>query len=178
MRAVVFKATRDVAVDDVDDARIEPGDDAVVRITSSALCGTDLHMYEGRTGAASEDFSDIPAALGVPYTYWGVGCIDVGTYRKAEAAGRVAQDIPVNHSPNFAPSSSPPWIPVPRRWSSPPSTGSGPSNRRWPSRGGVAAVSCFARAVRGRSAGNGHRASGCRNRRRRPRGPQEGRRCR
>ena len=52
---------------------------------------------------ASEDFSDIPAALGVPYTYWGVGCIDVGTYREAEAAGRVAQDIPVNHSPNFAP---------------------------------------------------------------------------
>ena len=52
MRAVVFKATRDVAVDDVDDARIERDDDAVVRITSSALCGTDLHMYEGRTGAA------------------------------------------------------------------------------------------------------------------------------
>jgi hippurate hydrolase len=52
---------------------------------------------------ASEDFSDIPAALGVPYTYWGVGCIDAGTYRKAEAAGRVAQDIPVNHSPKFAP---------------------------------------------------------------------------
>jgi glutathione-independent formaldehyde dehydrogenase len=52
MRAVVFKATRNVAVDDVDDARIERDDDAVVRITSSALCGTDLHMYEGRTGAA------------------------------------------------------------------------------------------------------------------------------
>lgn len=26
---------------------------------------------------ASEDFSDIPTALGTPYTYWGVGCIDV-----------------------------------------------------------------------------------------------------
>lgn len=52
---------------------------------------------------ASEDFSDIPTALGTPYTYWGVGCIDADTYRKAEQAGRVAQDIPVNHSPNFAP---------------------------------------------------------------------------
>jgi len=52
---------------------------------------------------ASEDFSDIPKALGVPYTYWGVGCIDGDRYRQAEDAGRVAQDIPVNHSGNFAP---------------------------------------------------------------------------
>jgi len=52
---------------------------------------------------ASEDFSDIPTALGVPYTYWGVGCVDPDTYRNAERAGRVAQDIPVNHSAQFAP---------------------------------------------------------------------------
>ncbi|MEU6561956.1 amidohydrolase [Nocardia nova] len=53
--------------------------------------------------SASEDFSDIPNALGVPYTYWGVGGIDPKTYRAAAEAGRVAQDIPVNHSPSFAP---------------------------------------------------------------------------
>jgi hippurate hydrolase len=53
--------------------------------------------------SASEDFSDIPEALGVPYSYWGLGGIDAETYRAAEAAGRVAQDIPVNHSPLFAP---------------------------------------------------------------------------
>jgi amidohydrolase len=53
--------------------------------------------------SASEDFSDIPNALGVPYSYWGIGGIDPDTYRAAEAAGRVAQDIPVNHSPFFAP---------------------------------------------------------------------------
>ncbi|MDQ3904633.1 MAG: amidohydrolase [Actinomycetota bacterium] len=52
---------------------------------------------------ASEDFSDIPTALGVPYTYWGIGGIDPHTYRQAAAAGRVAQDIPVNHSATFAP---------------------------------------------------------------------------
>src|SRR3954451_8755963 len=52
---------------------------------------------------ASEDFSDIPAALGVRYTYWGVGCIDAELYRQAEDAGRGAQDIPVNHSAAFAP---------------------------------------------------------------------------
>jgi amidohydrolase len=53
--------------------------------------------------SASEDFSDIPRALGVPYTYWGIGGIDADAYRRAEAAGRVAQDIPVNHSATFAP---------------------------------------------------------------------------
>jgi hippurate hydrolase len=52
---------------------------------------------------ASEDFSDIPHALTAPYSYWGIGGIDPDTYHAAEAAGRVAQDIPVNHSPNFAP---------------------------------------------------------------------------
>lgn len=52
---------------------------------------------------ASEDFSDIPAALGVPYTYWGVGGIDPDVYRQAELAGRVSEDVPVNHSATFAP---------------------------------------------------------------------------
>ncbi len=53
--------------------------------------------------SASEDFSDIPDALGIPYTYWGIGGIDANAYRAAELAGRIAQDIPVNHSATFAP---------------------------------------------------------------------------
>ncbi len=51
MRAVVFVGTRDVQVQDVQDAEIEEPSDVVVRVTSSAICGTDLHMYDGRTGA-------------------------------------------------------------------------------------------------------------------------------
>ncbi|HET9647108.1 MAG TPA: amidohydrolase [Microlunatus sp.] len=53
--------------------------------------------------SASEDFSDIPTALGAPYTYWGIGGTDPATYRAAEQAGRIAQDIPVNHAASFAP---------------------------------------------------------------------------
>lgn len=53
--------------------------------------------------SASEDFSDIPNALGVPYTYWGIGGTDPETYRAAEEGGGVAQEIPVNHSSAFAP---------------------------------------------------------------------------
>ena len=50
-----------------------------------------------------EDFSDIPDALGIPHTYWGIGGIDPETYERARAAGRIARDIPVNHSATFAP---------------------------------------------------------------------------
>jgi glutathione-independent formaldehyde dehydrogenase len=51
MRAVVFAGTRSVIVEDVPDAVLEEPEDVVVRVTSSAICGTDLHMYDGRTGA-------------------------------------------------------------------------------------------------------------------------------
>ena len=53
--------------------------------------------------SASEDFSDLPRALGAPYSYWGIGGIDPERYRSAEKAGRLAQDVPVNHSAEFAP---------------------------------------------------------------------------
>jgi hippurate hydrolase len=52
---------------------------------------------------ASEDFGDLPRAFGAPYTYWGLGGTDPELYRRAKAAGRVAQDVPVNHSAGFAP---------------------------------------------------------------------------
>ena len=52
--------------------------------------------------SASEDFSDIPVALGVPYTYWFIGGIHPDSYDRALQAGR-PQDIPVNHSATFAP---------------------------------------------------------------------------
>jgi hippurate hydrolase len=52
---------------------------------------------------ASEDFSDIPRAAGIPYTYWAIGGTDPQTYRTAEKAGRVQDDIPSNHSPHFLP---------------------------------------------------------------------------
>ena len=56
MRAIVFEGTRSVGVRDVPDATLEAGSDALIRLTSSAICGTDLHMYDGRTGAVPVDF--------------------------------------------------------------------------------------------------------------------------
>lgn len=52
---------------------------------------------------ASEDFSDVPRAARIPYTYWAIGGTDPQTYRDAEKAGRIQDDIPANHSPKFLP---------------------------------------------------------------------------
>ena len=49
MRALVYNGPRDVQVVDMPDAQIERPTDVLVRITSTNICGSDLHMYEGRT---------------------------------------------------------------------------------------------------------------------------------
>jgi threonine dehydrogenase-like Zn-dependent dehydrogenase len=47
MKAVVWRGVGDIAVENVDDPRIEQPRDAIVRLTRSAICGTDLHFYRG-----------------------------------------------------------------------------------------------------------------------------------
>jgi threonine dehydrogenase-like Zn-dependent dehydrogenase len=49
MRALVYHGPKKVSVDNVPDATIEKPTDALVRITTTNICGSDLHMYEGRT---------------------------------------------------------------------------------------------------------------------------------
>ncbi len=46
MKAVVWHGPADVRVDEVDDPTIEEPTDAVIKITSTAICGSDLHLYE------------------------------------------------------------------------------------------------------------------------------------
>ena len=53
--------------------------------------------------SASEDFGSFGTEWDVPSVFWYVGGTDPETYRAAERAGRVAQDIPTNHNPAFAP---------------------------------------------------------------------------
>jgi len=67
----------------------------------AAHFGADARQLPRQT--ASEDFSDIPRALAIPYTYWGIGGTDANLYRQAEATGRRSEDVPVNHSAGFAP---------------------------------------------------------------------------
>lgn len=64
-------------------------------------------VYHTAPATASEDFSRLPDAFEVPYAYWTVGSVPSDVYRKAVEAGTVAQDIPANHSPFFAPAIDP-----------------------------------------------------------------------
>ncbi|HYO40262.1 MAG TPA: zinc-dependent alcohol dehydrogenase [Nocardioidaceae bacterium] len=46
MKALTWHGKRDVRVEDVPDPRIEHPTDAIIKVTSSAICGSDLHLYE------------------------------------------------------------------------------------------------------------------------------------
>jgi glutathione-independent formaldehyde dehydrogenase len=48
MKAVVFHGARNIAVEEVPDPKIEDPLDALIRITTSNICGSDLHPYDGR----------------------------------------------------------------------------------------------------------------------------------
>ncbi|MEU1529771.1 amidohydrolase [Streptomyces fagopyri] len=79
-------------------------DDAVTRDVSAAFSETFAERAVTiELQSASEDFSRIPDAFGTPYTYWALGCVDPDTYQAARRRGTVTQEIPVNHSPRFAP---------------------------------------------------------------------------
>jgi amidohydrolase len=98
------RCPRDPDLEHYDHFPLTDNDHAVTARVAGAFTG----VFGDRAGplprqSASEDFSDIPTALGVPYTYWGIGGVDPDTYRSAERSGRVHQDVPVNHSAAFAP---------------------------------------------------------------------------
>lgn len=53
MKALVYNGPNDVQVKDMPDAKIVKPTDVLVRITTTNICGSDLHMYEGRTSMES-----------------------------------------------------------------------------------------------------------------------------
>jgi len=55
VKAVVFEDVRTLAVGDVPDPRIEDPADAVVRVTTAAICGSDLHFYNGKAPLSPGD---------------------------------------------------------------------------------------------------------------------------
>ncbi|GAB3546720.1 zinc-dependent alcohol dehydrogenase [Noviherbaspirillum agri] len=54
MKAVVYHGVGDIRLDDVPEPRIEQPTDAVVRLTASAICGTDLHFVRGTFAGMKE----------------------------------------------------------------------------------------------------------------------------
>jgi alcohol dehydrogenase len=66
MKAAIFHGPRDVRVERVADPKIKSPSDAIVRITRAAICGSDLHLYDGQ----------MPAAPGFVLGHEGVGVIE------------------------------------------------------------------------------------------------------
>lgn len=56
MKAVTFQGIKDVKVKEVQDPRIEKPDDIIVRVTSTAICGSDLHLIHGMVPNMPEDY--------------------------------------------------------------------------------------------------------------------------
>ena len=47
MKAVVFHGVGDIRLEEVPEPKLQAPTDAIVRLTASAICGTDLHMVRG-----------------------------------------------------------------------------------------------------------------------------------
>jgi threonine dehydrogenase-like Zn-dependent dehydrogenase len=47
MKAICWQGKKDMRCEDVPDPRIEHPRDAIVKITTTCICGSDLHLYDG-----------------------------------------------------------------------------------------------------------------------------------
>lgn len=92
---------------------IEPMYGFPALVNDPGLTETVTAAFRGRFGVdrvlaqpailASEDFGVLGERAGVPSAFWFIGGNDPAEFAAAHAAGRVATDIPSNHSPRFAP---------------------------------------------------------------------------
>jgi len=96
---------REPDIDICEEAPLTDNDAAVTARVTEAFAGAlgEGVMIDPPKVLGSEDFSDLARGVDAPYSFWLFGGTDPQTYRAAEAAGRVAEEIPVNHSPRFAP---------------------------------------------------------------------------
>lgn len=56
MKALTYQGKRAVRVKEVPDAKLEKKDDILIRVTSTAICGSDLHIYNGEVPGMYDDY--------------------------------------------------------------------------------------------------------------------------
>lgn len=54
MKALTYHGAKDVRVDNVDDPTIQAQDDIILKVTATAICGSDLHLYRGKIPATEQ----------------------------------------------------------------------------------------------------------------------------
>lgn len=65
MKAVTYQGFRNVQVKDVPDPAIQDGQDMIVRITTTSICGSDLHLFHGMLPSLEKDYIIGHEAVGV-----------------------------------------------------------------------------------------------------------------
>ncbi|MCB2411503.1 glutathione-dependent formaldehyde dehydrogenase [Demequina sp. TTPB684] len=79
MKAVVYHGKHDFRVDDVPRPQLESSTDAIIRVTSTAICGSDLHLYDGAIPGmldgdiVGHEFMGVVEELGDDVTHVSVG---------------------------------------------------------------------------------------------------------
>lgn len=98
-------ATKEPLIEETTKFPLSVNDEAVtteVHKSFEAFFG-DLFDPNTPCSTASEDYSILGSSQGKPCCFWFFGGTDAKTWDDAEKNGRLAEDIPVNHSPFFAP---------------------------------------------------------------------------
>ena len=54
MRALTYQGSKDVRVETVPDPVLQADDDILLRVTATAICGSDLHLYRGKVPAMED----------------------------------------------------------------------------------------------------------------------------
>jgi S-(hydroxymethyl)glutathione dehydrogenase / alcohol dehydrogenase len=56
MKAVTYQGIKNVEVKEVEDPKIQKPDDMIIKVTSTAICGSDLHLIHGMIPNMQEDY--------------------------------------------------------------------------------------------------------------------------
>src|ERR1700760_4334105 len=54
MKALTYHGSKDVRVETVPDPELQERDDIILRVTATAICGSDLHLYRGKMPALKD----------------------------------------------------------------------------------------------------------------------------
>ncbi|KAF5345589.1 hypothetical protein D9756_011050 [Leucocoprinus leucothites] len=95
MKAVVYEKPFSVVICDVEKPEIQHPDDIIVKVTTSCICGSDLHMYEGRTAAEpgivfGHENMGIVEEVGTAVTATALSCLSMWAAVDAPTAKKAA----------------------------------------------------------------------------------------
>ena len=116
MKAVVWHCPRTVSVDEVDYPKIQEPTDAIIKVTASAICGSDRHMYDG-VEPGNDGCSAYPGGARsgrpvAPFAYGAVWIANVGS--RSLPVSRLTNLLAVNRLRLSARRTSSGWLC--RRW--------------------------------------------------------------